>query len=54
MDEIIRREPAVESVTAVIGYDFINTIASSNKAFFVVRLKPYEERRGIRPSAPRP
>ena len=32
MDEIIRREPAVESVTAVIGYDFINAIASSNKA----------------------
>ena len=44
VDEIIRREPAVESVTTVVGFDFINSIASSNKAFFVVRLRPFEER----------
>ena len=34
----------MESVTSVVGFDFINSIASSNKAFFVVRLKPFEER----------
>jgi HAE1 family hydrophobic/amphiphilic exporter-1 len=44
IDEIVRRQPAVESVTSVVGYDFINSIASSNKDFFVIRLKPYEER----------
>ena len=44
VDEIIRRDAAVESVTSVIGFDFINSIASSNKGFFIVRLKPYEER----------
>jgi HAE1 family hydrophobic/amphiphilic exporter-1 len=52
MHEIIRREPAVESVTAVVGFDFINSIASSNKAFFIVRLKPFEERADPSLSAP--
>ena len=44
LGDIIQREPAVESVTAVIGFDFINSIASSNKGFFIIRLKPFEER----------
>ncbi|MFO1067325.1 MAG: multidrug efflux RND transporter permease subunit [Geminicoccaceae bacterium] len=46
VEEIIRREPQVESVTTINGYDFINSVASSNKAFFIIRLKPYEERVG--------
>jgi HAE1 family hydrophobic/amphiphilic exporter-1 len=43
-EAIIRNEPAVEGLLSVVGYDFINSVASSNKAFFVARLKPYEER----------
>ena len=41
---IIRDEPAVAGLLSVVGFDFINSVASSNKAFFVVQLKPYEER----------
>jgi HAE1 family hydrophobic/amphiphilic exporter-1 len=41
---IIAEKAPVESTLAVVGLDFINNIAASNKAFFVIRLKPYEER----------
>ena len=36
LGDIIQREPAVESVTAVISFDFINSIASSNKGYFII------------------
>ena len=42
--QIISQEPAVQSTLEVVGFDFINSIASSSKGFFVVQLKPYEER----------
>jgi HAE1 family hydrophobic/amphiphilic exporter-1 len=44
VQEMVGGKPPVESALAVVGYDFINAIASSSKGFFVVRLKPYEER----------
>jgi multidrug efflux pump len=44
VEAIIRKEPAVAGLLSVVGFDFINSVASSNKAFFVVQLKPYEER----------
>jgi HAE1 family hydrophobic/amphiphilic exporter-1 len=44
VEAIIRKEPAVAGLLSVVGFDFINSVASSNKAFFVARLKPYEER----------
>jgi hydrophobic/amphiphilic exporter-1 (mainly G- bacteria), HAE1 family len=43
-EAIIRDQPAVGGLLSVVGFDFINSVASSNKAFFVVQLKPYEER----------
>jgi HAE1 family hydrophobic/amphiphilic exporter-1 len=43
-EAIIRNEPPVAGLLSVVGYDFINAVAASNKAFFVARLKPYEER----------
>ncbi len=42
--EIIAQKEPVESTVAVVGLDFISSIAASNKGFFVIRLKPYEER----------
>ena len=42
--KIIQREPAISGLLTVVGYDFINAVATSNKAFFIVQLKPYEER----------
>ncbi len=42
--QIIAQEPAVNSTLEVVGFDFINNIASSSKGFFVLQLKPYEDR----------
>jgi HAE1 family hydrophobic/amphiphilic exporter-1 len=44
VEKIIRPVAGVEGVLSVVGFDFIDGIAASNQAFFVVRLKPYEQR----------
>src|SRR5262249_60921038 len=44
VEDIVRPIPGVEGILSVVGLNFIDYIASSNQAFFVVRLKPYEER----------
>jgi HAE1 family hydrophobic/amphiphilic exporter-1 len=44
VENIIRPVAGVEGVLSVVGFDFIDGIAASNQAFFVIRLKPYEER----------
>jgi HAE1 family hydrophobic/amphiphilic exporter-1 len=45
VEEIVRPVPGVAGVISVVGLNFIDYVASPNQAFFVVRLKPYEERR---------
>jgi HAE1 family hydrophobic/amphiphilic exporter-1 len=44
VEDIVRPIPGVEGILSVVGLNFIDYVASSNQAFFVVRLKPYEER----------
>jgi hydrophobic/amphiphilic exporter-1 (mainly G- bacteria), HAE1 family len=44
VEDIVRPIPGVEGILSVVGLNFIDYIASSNQAFFVVRLKPYEQR----------
>jgi HAE1 family hydrophobic/amphiphilic exporter-1 len=44
VEDIIRPIPGVEGVLSVVGFNFIDGLASSNQAFFVIRLKPYEQR----------
>ena len=44
VEDIIHATPGVEGVLSVVGLNFIDYIASSNQAFFVIRFKPYEER----------
>ena len=44
VENIIKPIPGVEGVLSVVGLNFIDYIASSNQAFFVIRLKPYEQR----------
>jgi HAE1 family hydrophobic/amphiphilic exporter-1 len=44
VEEIIKPIAGVEGMLSVVGYDFIDGLAASNQAFFVVRLKPYEQR----------
>jgi hydrophobe/amphiphile efflux-1 (HAE1) family protein len=44
VEHIIAPVPGVEGVLSVVGFDFIDGIASSNQAFFVIRLKPFDQR----------
>jgi hydrophobic/amphiphilic exporter-1 (mainly G- bacteria), HAE1 family len=44
IEDIIKPIPGVEGVISVVGFNFIDGLASSNQAFFVIRLKPYEQR----------
>jgi HAE1 family hydrophobic/amphiphilic exporter-1 len=44
VEDLIRPIPGVQGVLSVVGLNFIDYVVSSNSAFFVVRLKPYEQR----------
>ena len=44
VEDIVKPIPGVEGVLSVVGLNFIDYVASANQAFFVIRLKPYEER----------
>jgi HAE1 family hydrophobic/amphiphilic exporter-1 len=44
VEPIIRADPNVAFLTSVIGFNFIDGVAQSNSAFFIVTLKPFEER----------
>jgi hydrophobic/amphiphilic exporter-1 (mainly G- bacteria), HAE1 family len=44
VENIIKPIPGVQSVLSVVGLNFIDYVASSNQAFFVIRLKPYDQR----------
>ena len=44
VEDIVRPIPGVAGVLSVVGLNFIDYVASPNQAFFVIRLKPYEER----------
>jgi HAE1 family hydrophobic/amphiphilic exporter-1 len=44
VEDMVRPIPGVETVLSVVGLNFIDYVPSSNNAFFVVRMKPYEQR----------
>jgi hydrophobic/amphiphilic exporter-1 (mainly G- bacteria), HAE1 family len=44
VEDIIRPIPGVQGILSVVGLNFIDYLAASNQAFFVIQLKPYEER----------
>jgi HAE1 family hydrophobic/amphiphilic exporter-1 len=44
VEDLVMPIPGVAGVLSVVGLNFIDYIASSNQAFFVIRLKPYELR----------
>ncbi|WP_414474802.1 efflux RND transporter permease subunit [Microvirga sp. M2] len=44
VEDIVRSTPGVGGVLSVVGLNFIDYVASSNNAFFVIRMKPYEDR----------
>ena len=47
VEGMIRPIAGVQGVLSVVGLNFIDYVASSNSAFFVVRLKPYEDRTAV-------
>ena len=44
VEKLVQSIPGVQGVLSVVGLNFIDYVASSNQAFFVIRLKPYEDR----------
>jgi hydrophobic/amphiphilic exporter-1 (mainly G- bacteria), HAE1 family len=44
VEDIVRPIPGVQGVLSVVGLNFIDYVPAANQAFFVIRLKPYEER----------
>jgi len=44
VEDIVKPIPGVEGILSVVGLNFIDYVASSNQAFFVIRLKPYDVR----------
>ncbi len=44
VEDIVKPVPGVQGVLSVVGLNFIDYVASSNQAFFVIQLKPYEQR----------
>jgi len=44
VENIIREVPGVQGVLSIVGLNFIDYVTVPNQAFFVIRLKPYEER----------
>src|SRR5215831_3842169 len=44
VENMVRPIPGVQGIISVVGFNFIDYLASSNQAFFVIRMKPYEER----------
>jgi hydrophobe/amphiphile efflux-1 (HAE1) family protein len=43
-EEILHKEPAVDGITAVLGFDFLSGGAASNSGVIFVRLKGYDQR----------
>src|SRR6266446_2247465 len=44
VEGLVRPIPGVQGVLSVVGLNFIDYVPSSNQAFFVIRLTPYDER----------
>ncbi|MBV9748525.1 MAG: efflux RND transporter permease subunit, partial [Acetobacteraceae bacterium] len=44
VEQIVRQNPQVSNVLAIIGFSFLDGGAQSNAAFVVVRLKPFADR----------
>ncbi len=44
VEDVIKGTPGVAGVLSVVGFDFLDGVTSPNQAFFVVQLKPYDER----------
>ncbi|HYZ32110.1 MAG TPA: efflux RND transporter permease subunit [Crenalkalicoccus sp.] len=44
IEAVVAALPGIRDVSVITGYSFLNGLALSNSAFFIVTLKPFEER----------
>src|SRR3954447_26393982 len=44
IEKVLKQEPAIADYSATIGLNFIDNYSQPNAAFFIVSLKPFEER----------
>jgi len=44
VETIVRQMPGVQGVLSVVGLNFIDYVAAPNQAFFVVEMKPFDQR----------
>ena len=44
VENVIRPIPGVQDVLSVVGLNFIDYVAASNQAFFVIEMKPFDQR----------
>jgi hydrophobe/amphiphile efflux-1 (HAE1) family protein len=44
-EDIIKKDPAVDEYTTVVGLNFIDNYSQSNAGFMIVTFKPFEERK---------
>ena len=49
-EQILAQEKSISDTTSITGFNFIDNYSQSNSAFFVVTLKPFEERQSKRES----
>jgi hydrophobe/amphiphile efflux-1 (HAE1) family protein len=46
VEAMVREMPQVAHVISIVGYSFLDSFSASNNAFMIVRLKPFEDRKG--------
>ncbi|MBX9699808.1 MAG: efflux RND transporter permease subunit, partial [Acetobacteraceae bacterium] len=46
VEEILKQNPAIENMLAIVGFSLIDGGAQSNSAFMVARMKPFDQRTG--------
>jgi hydrophobe/amphiphile efflux-1 (HAE1) family protein len=51
VEAILKSMPQVKDTVSIIGYSFLDSFSSSNTAFMVVVLKPFEDRKEVADSA---
>ena len=47
VEKLVRQNPQVQNVLAIVGFSFLDAGAQSNAAFIVVRLKPFADRQAV-------
>jgi hydrophobe/amphiphile efflux-1 (HAE1) family protein len=50
VEQILRQNPAVQNILAIVGFSLIDGGAQSNSAFMVARMKPFADRKGAQDS----